>query len=100
MVIISLRLVVLVVLVGLHASLLDLEQVELVLLIANPRRAVAALAPTAVVVVLRLETRTQCHLQSSQSSSLKVVLLYMINWSDWGASALRCYYGLLAYLLY
>ena len=61
-------LIVLVVLVvGLHAPLLDLEEVELVLLAAD-RGPVVALAPRTLIVVLRLETRTQCHLHSLMSS--------------------------------
>ena len=73
-VVVRLGLVVLVVLVvGLHASSLLNEEAEPVLLAAD-RRPVVALAPRTLVVVLRLETRTQCHLQSSQSSSVKVLL--------------------------
>ena len=59
--------VLVVLVVGLHAPLLDLEEVELVLLAAD-RGPVVALAPRTLIVVLRLETRTQCHLHSLMSS--------------------------------
>ena len=67
-VVVRLGLVVLVVLVaGLHASSLLNEEAEPVLLAAD-RRPVVALAPRTLVVVLRLETRTQCHLHSLMST--------------------------------
>ena len=55
--------------VGLHAPFLDLEEVELVFLAPN-RRAIVALPPIAVILVLSLETRTQCHLKSLQAACL------------------------------
>ena len=66
-IVLSSYIVLVVLVVGLHAPLLDLEEVVLVLLAAD-RGPVVALAPRTFIVVLRLETRTQCHLHSLVSS--------------------------------